>query len=322
MDKKELYQLLNKSKKGTLTPAEQDRLDRWYADFDVTAKDADVFADEQHEKNVRERLLERILEKVPTTPAPAVFRIRRYIKWAAAILVIGGIAFFYRENLPGRMGLSLAIGQQKTTAPTGKLLTVHLEDGSEVILNAGATLSYPRRFSADTREVYLRGEAFFHVAPNAEKPFVVKTGKMDVRVLGTSFNVRAHPDMDQAKVTVASGKVSVEADGKTLSLLNPNQEISYDKQTTRFEVADTDAKLATSWQSGEIRLDGVPFQELAIVIKNTWGMTLQTSSERLKTANYKTTFHATNRLDDVMRVIGKITNATYEIKDNKIILYE
>src|SRR5690606_16814984 len=112
--------------------------------------------------------------------------------------------------------------------------------------------------------------------------FVVKTGDMDVRVLGTSFNVRAHPDMDQAKVTVASGKVRVEADGKTLSLLNPNQEISYDTQTTKFEVADTDAKLATAWQSGEIRLDGVSFQELAIVIKNTWGMTLQTSSKRLK----------------------------------------
>src|SRR3546814_16431660 len=76
--------------------------------------------------------------------------------------------------------------------------------------------------------------------------------------------------MDQAKVTVTSGKVSVEADGKMLSLLNPNQEISYDKGTTKFEVADTDAKLATSWQSGEISLEGVSLQELAIVIKNTW----------------------------------------------------
>src|SRR3546814_15670621 len=88
------------------------------------------------------------------------------------------------------------------------------------------------------------------------------------------------------------------------------------------DLADTDAKLATSWQSGEIRLDGVSFQELAIVIKNTWGVTLQTSSKRLKLANYKTTFHAKDRLDDVMKVIGKITNTTYEIGDNKIILYE
>src|SRR3546814_15414912 len=101
--------------------------------------------------------------------------------------------------------------------------------------------------------------------------------------------------MDQAKVTVTSGKVSVEADGKMLSLLNPNQEISYDKGTTKFEVADTDAKLATSWQSGEIRLDGVSFQELAIVITNTWGVTHQTSSNRLQLANYKTTIHEKTR---------------------------
>jgi len=314
---------MDKREFGDLTPQEQAKLDQWYADFDVTAKDLDVFADGEHEKKVRKRLLKRILDKVPNTPKRAVFRIGKPIQWAAAMLLIGGIAlFFHYKGLPGRTGLFLAGNYQTSTAPTGKLLNVRLEDGSEILLNAGSSVSYPNQFARDIREVYLEGEAFFHIAPDAEKPFVVKTGKMDVRVLGTSFNVRAHPDMDQAKVTVASGKVSVEADGKTLSLLNPNQEISYDKQTTKFEVADTDAKLATSWQSGEIRLDGVSFQELAIVIKNTWGLTLQTSSERLKSANYKTTFHATNRLGDVMQVIGKMTNANYEIKDQKIVLYE
>src|SRR3546814_511446 len=160
MDKKELYQLLDKSKKGTLSPEEQARLDQWYADFDTTAKDLDVFADERHEKEVHHRLLERILDNVPSAPTRKVFRIPGHIKWAAAILLIGGIAFFYREHLPGHMGLSLAIDQQKSTAPTGKLLKVHLEDGSEITLNAGATLSYPRRFAAAVRAVYLEGEAF------------------------------------------------------------------------------------------------------------------------------------------------------------------
>src|SRR5690606_11240512 len=231
-------------------------------------------------------------------------------------------AFLYHNQHLGRMGWFVTWNHQTSTAPTGKILKLRLEDGSEVLLNAGSTVSYPQQFTADIRAVYLEGEAFFEIAPDAAKPFIVKTKKMDVRVLGTSFNVRAHPDIDQAKVTVASGKVSVESDGKTLSLLNPNQEISYDKQTTHFEVVDTDAKLATSWQSGEIRLDGVSFQELAIVVKNTWGLTLETHSERLKSANYKTTFHATNRIGDVMHVIGKMTNTNYEIKDQKIILYE
>jgi len=322
MDQKELYQLLNKSKKGILTPQEQAKLDQWYADFDVTAKDLDVFADGRHEKEVRKRLLDRILDNVPNTRSRTVFQIRKPIQWAAAILLVSAATLFYYQRLPHRMASRLAENHQTSTAPTGKLLNVRLEDGSEILLNAGSTVSYPKQFAGDIREVYLEGEAFFHIAPDAAKPFIVKTGKMDIRVLGTSFNVRAHPNMDQAKVTVATGKVSVEANGKTLSLLNPNQEISYDKETTQFEVANTDAKLATSWQTGEIRLDGVSFQELAIVMKNTWGMTLETSSERLKSANYKTTFHATNRLDDVMQVIGKMTNANYEIKNQKIVLYE
>lgn len=323
MDEKELHQLLDKYEKGILTSQEQAKLDQWYADFDVTAKDLDVFTHGQHEKEARKRLLTRILDKVPDTPKRTILRVLKPIQWAAAVLLlIGGLAFFYHDRLPGRMRLSLAGSHQTSTAPTGKLLKLRLKDGSEILLNAGSTVSYPKLFAADIREVYLEGEAFFDIAPDAEKPFIVKTKKMDVRVLGTSFNVRAHPDMDQAKVTVASGKVSVEANGKTLSLLNPNQEIHYDKQTAKFEVANTDAKLATSWQSGEIRLDGVSFQELAIVVKNTWGLTLETGSERLKSANYKTTFHATNRLSDVMQVIAKMTNANYEIKDQKIRLYE
>jgi Fe2+-dicitrate sensor, membrane component len=323
MDEKELYQLLDKYQKGSLTPQEQAKLDQWYADFDITAKDHSVFAGDLHEQEVRRRLLEKILDKVPDTPKRMALRIGKPLQWAAAVLLlIGGIAFFYHNRLPGGGGLSLSENHQTATAQTGKLVKLRLEDGSEIILNAGSTVAYPKQFAADIREVFLEGEAFFDIAPDADKPFIVKTGKMDIRVLGTSFNVRAHPDMHQAKVTVASGKVSVEADGKTLGLLNPNQEMNYDKQTAKFEVATTDAKLATSWQSGEIRLDGVSFQELAIVIKNTWGLTLETRSERLKTANYKTTFHATNPIDDVMQVIGKITNANYEITDQKIRLYE
>ena len=217
MEKKELYQLLDKFQNGSLTPQEQAKLDQWYADFDLRNKALDVFADHQHEKEVHKRLLAKILDNMPGTPKRKIFRIGKPIQWAAALLLIGSIGFFFYSQHAGRMGWFLAWNHQTSTAPTGKILKIRLEDGSEILLNAGSTVAYPQQFTTAIREVYLEGEAFFEIAPDAARPFIVKTKEMDVRVLGTSFNVRAHPDMDQAKVTVASGKVSVESDGTTLS---------------------------------------------------------------------------------------------------------
>lgn len=324
MEEQELRRLLARSKQGLLTPEEHAQLDRWYAALDPSGRgDEGVFRDSEHESAVRERLLARILEKMPTGTTRRTIRMRRLVQWAAAVLLLCVSAVsFYHFYTSASNGLPFIQEYQTSTAPVGKLLKVQLGDGSEVVLNAGSSVTYPKHFANDIREVRLEGEAFFDVAPDASKPFVVRAGKMDVRVIGTSFNVRAHPDMDNAKVTVATGKVSVEAEGKTLSQLNPNQEISYDQQTARFAVADIDAQLATTWQSGEVRLDGVSFQELAIVVKNTWGMTLETASERLMEANYKTTFHVSNPVDDVMQVIGKIASANYQITDHKILLYE
>lgn len=326
MEDRELRQLLARSAKGALTPAERQRLDQWYESHDLPGERGDgVFKNAQHEDAVRRRLLARILERLPSAPARKGNGLRRLrpVRWAAAVLLVCvSVVILYHRYGPEAVNVPSTEALQTSTAPTGKLLKVRLEDGSEILLNAGSSVSYPTRFAGETREVRLTGEAFFNVAPDSERAFVVKAGKMDVRVLGTSFNVRAHPEMDEAKVTVATGKVSVETEGKALSLLKPNQEMSFDQQTAHFAVADIDANLATSWQRGEIRLDGVSFQELAVVVKNTWGLTLETASDRLKEANYKTTFHVSNSIDDVMQVIGKIAGANYHIEDTKILLYD
>lgn len=326
MDDKEKNRILQKAK-GRLTPDEQEKLDNWYADFDVTSKDLRVFHDDEHEEKIRTRLLDRIIAQIPKARKHSFLKVpflkpSNWMKVAAVLVLFISFPLYNYVTKSIDLRKVDAAMLQVSKAHTGKMLKLILEDGSEILLNSGSLIKYPKHFDENKREVYLEGEAFFKVTHNAEKPFIVNTGKIKTTVLGTSFNIRAYPEIDQIKVTVATGKVEVAATGKTLSLLYPNQQINYHTQTESYDITKGDAKLATSWQFGEVRLDGVSFQELSLVIQNTWGLILETKSNRLETANYKTTFNTNNKIEDVMRVISKITDTRYLIRNNIITLYE
>ncbi|TCK80859.1 FecR family protein [Albibacterium bauzanense] len=327
MDEKERNRILQKVSKGSLTADEQEKLNNWYADFDTTSKDLKVFHDDKHEEKVRIRLLNRIIAQIPTSRKYSFiekpfFKPSNWMKVAAVLILFVSFPLYNYVKKANELRIVDAATLQISKAQIGKRVKLTLEDGSEILLNSGSVIKYPKHFDNNKREVYLEGEAFFKVTHNATKPFIINTGKLKTIVLGTSFNIRAYPEIDQIKVTVSTGKVSITATGKTLSLLYPNQQINYHSRTESYEVTNADAKLATSWQIGEVRLDGVSFQELSLIIKNTWGLILETQSNRLKTANYKTTFNTNNKIEDVMRVISKITDAKYLIRNNIITLYE
>lgn len=328
MDEREKNKLLEEAGKRSLTPQERKKLDDWYAAFDVSGKDLEVFHDSKHEEIIRTRLLDRIIAQIPE-PKQHPYLKTFFLKpgnWmkVAAVFAFFIISFpvynFIKKTNEQKIADAAVLNISR--AQTGKMLKVVLEDGSEIWLNSGSALKYPKHFSVKNREIYLEGEAFFKIVHDEAKPFIVNTGKLTTTVLGTTFNIRAYSTLDRITVNVASGKVGVAASGKTLSLLNPNQQISFHTSSGAFEVTEENAKLATSWQDGKIRLDGASFKELSLVVKNTWGLVLETRSDRLAAANFKTTFNANNKIEEVMKTISKMTDAKYSIRDNIITLYE
>ncbi|AOM79380.1 FecR family protein [Pedobacter steynii] len=301
-------------------------IDYWYAAFDLPDEELKVFTDKEHEEKVRLRLLSRIISNIPeTSQSPGIFLLQpaNWIKIAAVLtFFICSVPLYQylvnRNAHQTKNDLTWSISK----VATGKMLKVILSDGSEILLNSGSELKYPRHFTGTKREIYLNGEAFFKVAHNPDKPFVVTTRKLQTTVLGTSFNIRAYSAMDQVVVNVATGKVGISASGKTLAALLPNQQITFQVASGAYQVKEFNAQMAHSWQNGSIRLDGASFRELALVIKNTWGLTLETKSERLATASYKTTFQTNNQITEVMKAISKMTDAKYRIRDHIITLYE
>lgn len=143
--------------------------------------------------------------------------------------------------------------------PYGKKSELLLADGTKVWLNAGSRLAFPSKFTKNKREVFLEGEACFKVAENRDQPFVVKAGKLDIKVLGTHFNVSAYPTDNTIETVLLEGSVAVEKPktfglGKDEIILAPNQKASFKKEQNNFSVTDeTDADIYIAWTYGWLK---------------------------------------------------------------------
>ncbi|HVU54537.1 MAG TPA: FecR domain-containing protein [Puia sp.] len=145
--------------------------------------------------------------------------------------------------------------------PRGGQYQVILPDGTKVWLNAASSLTYPTAFTGGAREVKLKGEAYFEVAGNKDKPFNVLVGNMQVNVLGTHFNVMAYEDEGVIKTTLLEGAVQV-TNGGGSHLLKPGQEGRVDRASDAFKLLDVDAQEAVAWKNGVFQFGGAPIESV------------------------------------------------------------
>ncbi len=132
--------------------------------------------------------------------------------------------------------------------PNGKRSTLILEDGTKVWVNAGSRIVYPVAFADKKREIYVNGEVFLEVAPDKNRPFVVKTKEMDVQVLGTSFNVMAYETDESASVVLVAGRVQVDTRDDEDFRLEPNRMFSYHKG--ECDIKDVNVNDYILWKDG------------------------------------------------------------------------
>ena len=165
--------------------------------------------------------------------------------------------------------LCLSVGtvylyMQPTSLQTVSTMTetrnVILPDGSSVLLNRHSSLSYPKRFKSDNREVQLTGEAYFEVTKNRHKPFTVQSDAMRVRVLGTTFNFKSDKSCRVAEATLIEGEIEVKGNKEEGQIiLAPGQRAELNKKSGRLTVKQVDAKLDAVWHDNLI-----PFQKADI----------------------------------------------------------
>ncbi|NDV46979.1 DUF4974 domain-containing protein [Paludibacter sp. 221] len=157
------------------------------------------------------------------------------------------------------------------SVPKGERSGIKLADGTNVYLNAGSTLSYPETFDDSSRKVILNGEAYFDVAKDKERPFIIElNGGAFIEVLGTAFNVQAYPEDDKISVALDNGKVRLTSSDNNKHELLPQETLVYKKEEKQtFITKNTDTMLASAWRDNIITFDDTPLEEV-IKVLNRW----------------------------------------------------
>lgn len=311
MNAKKLAALLQKYQDGQCTEEEKHLVEKLYHGFDAEEDPLPGHATMQPHY---ETLYTNILQQLPVKPVVKATRRPLYIKLAAAaaILVLVAAGIWLLKPVPEAP--VLAVKEKKETI---RKRFIKLADGSSVLLNAGASLQYPPAFRDAAREVYLSGEAFFDIAPNVEQPFIVHTGKVTTTVLGTAFNIRAIAGDSNVTVTVAKGKVMVDADGKPMGVISANQQISLSTATKAFFRSE-EVKLdpVVNWAQEDITFDNATYKDAAEVLHTKFGVLIAFEKEETRHCRFTTTFYNQSSLEDILTVLCAFNQSRFQIRDS------
>jgi ferric-dicitrate binding protein FerR (iron transport regulator) len=158
-------------------------------------------------------------------------------------------------------GKPATVGYNTLSTPRGGQYAITLPDGTDVWLNSASSLHFPTAFTGGERVVELSGEAYFEVAKNAQQPFLVKLNGVDIKVLGTHFNIMAYADEEVIKTTLVEGAVQIQKD-KTLAVLKPGQQAAI-KQGAAISIRkDADVQEALAWKNGLFHFEGTSIETI------------------------------------------------------------
>ncbi len=212
--------------------------------------------------------------------------VRTIVKAAIGVAAAAAIFFTAAWLSDYRMQKELSRNLITATALPGQIVSMGLPDGTSVQLNSGATMYYPAMFKGKEREVRLEGEAFFEVAHDSKKPFIVKTFASDIKVLGTKFNVNADRNAGEFSVTLAEGSVQVSslADSGRIIVMKPDEKVYM--ADGKLMVKRTKVKDEIRWKDGIIDIDGLDFDELMDKLEMAFGVDIVIDRETLPEFKY------------------------------------
>src|SRR5665647_1100001 len=200
--------------------------------------------------------------------------------------------------------------------PYGNQSRIVLSDSTVVWLNAGSRLVYPTLFKNKTREVLLFGEAFFEVAKNPEKPFIVKTSDLEIRVLGTQFNVSAYEEDDLVQTVLKEGSVDIRRQGTLFFehdlVLKPNQMASYNKTTNDTKVNAVDPDYYTLWTKGLISFDDIDLNRVVKKVERFYNISIGFSDPEKKIMRISGKLDLKQGRKEVIEYLEKVSLSRFE----------
>lgn len=184
----------------------------------------------------------------------------------------------------------------------GERAQITLPDGSRVWINSCSMLTYDNQYGKVNRPVNIKGEVYFEVHSDIEKPFLVHNGAFTYRVTGTSFNVSAFQNEHETSIALLEGGVTIEF-GRQAEKLYPGEKFTFNKTTGKYRKEQIDVSHLTSWRTGEITFDNIPFEELTRKLERSFNVTFIFQNEKLKNETFSGSFHNYDPMETILEVL-------------------
>lgn len=233
-------------------------------------------------------------------------------KWAGGIAA-ATIALFLLYNVPVYLqkNIQQEVALNTIKVPPGQRVEVTLADGTHIWLNARSEFSYPASFNGDKREVRLKGEAFFDVAKSKDKKFIVNTGRCEVEVLGTQFNIEAYNENEFSTALLrGSVKVTDKSQPDESVVLEPNNAVSlHNGKLTVTPITDLNPY---SWKEGLITFKDIRFRELMKKLEKNYGIRIIIENKNLDDYACSGKFRISDGIEEVLRALQQDAHFTFD----------
>ena len=248
-------------------------------------------------------------------------RIVRYAAELAAVAVVGvGLARMLADDRIGEWA-------RRTTAlevPAGQYLSMELQDGTKVWLNSASSVEYVAPFFSRERRVKMDGEAYFEVQHDAQAPFVVSTNGLDIKVLGTRFNIRNDDNDHRITTVLLEGAVKAYASGdeKAAVRLRPSQQLVFDTRTGAMRLTDEpSADRSINWIDGRFCFEHDTFAEIVAELKRYYNVDVRFMDDALRSERFSGDFRVEDGIYHIMSVLQLTYKFTYKVVGNDIEIY-
>ena len=230
-----------------------------------------------------------------------------------------------KDSLLEQTALENQIIYNTLIVPYGKRSQVTLADNSIIWLNSGSKLIYPVSFSNEKREVFLEGEAFFDIAHNPNHPFYVVSRDVEVKVLGTRFNVCAYSDDVTTQTVLEKGSVELKFKASTILdrsriTISPGTMAEYDPISNEMNEKNVNTKLYTSWKDGIIICQKEPLESIVKKVARYYNIKITIANTGIVSETFSGYLDLKNSADEVLQVINETLKIEIEEKNNEIII--
>ena len=237
--------------------------------------------------------------------------VKRITAYAAIVILLVGITHWLTLLQTGKQDAEML----SLHVPAGQRLQLTLQDGTSVWLNAQTTITYPTRFAGNERKVFIDGEALFDVAKDKERPFLVSSQGIQMRVLGTRFNLFSYPEASHIRTSLLEGSLMVYRESKESEsiLLKPNEEVIIDDYQMKVEpIKDASYFL---WSQGIYSFHEEPLINILQKLELYFDVEIEVKDQSIYTWEYTGKFRQKDGIDEILRIIRTIHKFNIE-KDN------